>query len=127
MAGPIKSIVIVGGGTAGWMAATYLATKLGRRIGGEPVRITVIESPRIGTIGVGEATVPLMRKWLRDMSIDENEFLWRCNGSFKLGVRFSNWNQDEAGRPLEFIHPFHGVEIDIRGFKPGAYFLKYGL
>lgn len=127
MAGPIKSIVIVGGGTAGWMAATYLATKLGRRVGGEPVRITVIESPRIGTIGVGEATVPLMRKWLRDMSIDENEFLWRCNGSFKLGVRFSNWNQDEAGRPLEFIHPFHGVEIDIRGFKPGAYFLKYGL
>lgn len=126
MALPVKNITIVGGGTAGWMAATYLATKLGRHVDGGPVQITVIESPRIGTIGVGEATVPLMRKWLRDMSIDENEFLWRCNGSFKLGVRFSNWNHDEDGRPLAFIHPFHGIEVDIRGRRPGAYFLKYG-
>ncbi len=127
MARRINNITIVGGGTAGWMAAIYLATRLGRPVAGEAVQITLIESPGIGTIGVGEATVPLMRSWLRDMAIDEHEFLWRCNGSFKLGVRFSNWNQDEAGRPLEFIHPFHGIEMDIRGFKPGAYFLKYGL
>lgn len=133
----IKNITIVGGGTAGWMAATYLATKFGRPAGseggggegdgGEAVQITLIESPSIGTIGVGEATVPLMRSWLRDMAIDEHEFLSRCNGSFKLGVRFSNWNHDAAGKPLDFVHPFHGFDVDIRGFKPGAYFLKYAL
>jgi hypothetical protein len=125
MAQPITSITIVGGGTAGWMTATYLATRLKRPAGERPVEITLIESPGIGTIGVGEATVPLMRRWLRDMAIDEHEFLWRCNGSFKLGVKFSDWNRDEDGRPLEFVHPFHGIEADIGGFKPAAYFLKY--
>ncbi len=125
MTRPIKTITIVGGGTAGWMAATYLATRLKRPPGEAPVEITLIESPGIGTIGVGEATVPLMRRWLRDMAIDEHEFLWRCNGSFKLGVKFSDWNRDEDGRPLEFVHPFHGIEADIGGFKPAAYFLKY--
>ena len=125
MARPITTITIVGGGTAGWMAATYLATRLGRPARENPVEITLIESPGIGTVGVGEATVPLMRRWLRDMAIDEHEFLWRCNGSFKLGVRFSDWNRDQDGRPMEFVHPFHGVETDIKGFKPGAYFLRY--
>jgi len=125
MTDPIKSVTIVGGGTAGWMAATYLASKLGRPAGAEALEVTLIESPGIGTIGVGEATVPLMRRWLRDMEIDEHEFLWRCNGSFKLGVRFANWNQDESGRPLAFVHPFHGIEVDIGGFKPADYFLKY--
>ncbi len=123
----IKGVTIVGGGTAGWMAATYLVSMLGRRAESEGVQVTLIESPNVATIGVGEATVPLMRRWLREMEIDEHDFLWRCNGSFKLGVRFVNWNQDEAGKPLEFIHPFHGVEVDIRGFKPSAYFLKYAL
>ena len=56
----IKSITIVGGGTAGWMAATYLVSMLSRRAESEGVQVTLIESPNVATIGVGEATVPLM-------------------------------------------------------------------
>ena len=126
MSQPITNITIVGGGTAGWMAATFLQTKLNRDQAATPVSVTLIESPNIATIGVGEATVPAMRRWMHELDIDEAEFIRRCNASFKLGVRFSNWNHDSDGRPLAYIHPFHGFDNDLSGVSPAYYFHRFG-
>jgi tryptophan halogenase len=122
----ITKVTIVGGGTAGWMAATHLVSYLNRTGGGPEVEVTLIESPNVPAIGVGEATVPAMRRWLRDLGIDEAVFIRRCNASFKLGVRFANWNTDADGRPLQYIHPFHGFDFDIEGVSPAYYFHRFG-
>lgn len=102
----IKKVVIVGGGTAGWMTAAALAHRFKRTPG---FSITLIESPDIGTVGVGEATVPSIREFLSKLNIDEGDFVARTNGTFKLGIRFDGW----AGEGSSFYHPFadHGVPI----------------
>jgi tryptophan halogenase len=102
----LKSIVIVGGGTAGWMAAAALIQKFGPN---RHTRITLVESPDIGTIGVGEATVPHMRDFLKQLQIDEVDFVKRTSATFKLAIGFEGW----AGKGSEFFHPFseHGVPL----------------
>ncbi len=122
----IEHITIVGGGTAGWMAAAYLVTELNRRAEGPPVRITVIESPRFGTVAVGEATVPAMPFWLRNLGISETDFMRWCDASFKLAVRFVGWNRGPDGKPLDFFHPFDLMEDTIFGFSPAYHFHKFG-
>ena len=82
----ITQLVIAGGGSAGWMTAAMLASQLQGN-----VRITLVESDDIGTIGVGEATIPPIKRFNTMLGIDENEFLSRCNGSIKLGIQFENW------------------------------------
>lgn len=82
----ITQLVIAGGGSAGWMTAAMLASQLQGN-----VRITLVESDDIGTIGVGEATIPPIKRFNTMLGIDENEFLARCNGSIKLGIQFENW------------------------------------
>ena len=77
-------IVIVGGGTAGWMAANLFAAAWPR----ERVRITLVESPEIGIIGVGEGSTPLLRKFFGDLGIDERDWMPRCNATYKLNIRF---------------------------------------
>lgn len=102
----IQSIVIVGGGTAGWMAAAALA----KRFANNPIKITLIESADIGTIGVGEATVPFIKEFLKNLDINEIEFIQATNATYKLGISFDGWkNKDHT-----FLHPFagYGARID---------------
>jgi tryptophan halogenase len=106
----IKSIAIVGGGTAGWLAAAMLA----RALPATGTVITVIESPDIGTVGVGEATIPPILDVLRFLSIDEGDFIRHTQATYKLGIKFSDWKQ--VGHT--YWHPFgtFGAPIIRRPF-----------
>jgi tryptophan halogenase len=112
---PIQSIVIVGGGTAGWMTAAMLAKFVPR-----DCKIRLIESEEIGTVGVGEATIPTIRQFNASLGIDENEFMRRTQGTFKLGIEFRNWGR----RGDSYIHGFGRIGRDhgVVGFH--QYWLK---
>jgi len=102
MAQPIKSIVIVGGGTAGWLTAAYFS-----RAFGDSLRISVVESEKIGRIGVGEATVPTIRDTLAFCGLDdESTWMADCKATFKSAVRFNNWRTTEDGSQHVYYHPF---------------------
>ena len=97
-----RSIVIVGGGTAGWLSACYLAARADEVATG--ARVTLIEAPDIPSIGVGEGTWPTMRETLSIIGLDEAEFLRACDGSLKQGSRFDGWVTGDAGD--SYLHPF---------------------
>ncbi|CAN7463940.1 tryptophan 7-halogenase [Pseudoduganella sp. LjRoot289] len=86
----IRKIVIVGGGTAGWMAAAPLIQRLGRDAR-EPCEIVLLESAEIGTIGVGEGTMPNIHSYTMALGLDHTEFLRRTKATFKLGIEFKDW------------------------------------
>ncbi|TLU66385.1 tryptophan 7-halogenase [Thalassotalea litorea] len=90
MSQPIREIIIVGGGTAGWITAGTIAAKL-NRAHHNPPRITLVESPNVPIIGVGEGTWPTMRRSLQAMGVNETEFIRQCNVSFKQGAKFCGW------------------------------------
>lgn len=96
----IKNVVVVGGGTAGWLTASLLSAELATN----GVRVTLIESPTIGTIGVGEGTWPSMRSTLERIGFSENTLFKECNASFKQGSMFVNWKYDN--QPHVYQHPF---------------------
>jgi tryptophan halogenase len=106
----IKRIAIVGGGTAGWMAASILA----RALPGTGCVISVIESPDIGTVGVGEATIPPIIDLLKFLNVNEGDFVKHTQSTYKLGIKFTDWTR--AGHA--YWHPFgaFGAMINLRPF-----------
>ena len=126
MSEPITEITIVGGGTAGWLSAMLLQTMVqDPKKPGRPIDITLIESPNVATVGVGEATVPGMPRSLRQAGLSEKDFFKRCNASFKLGVMFNGWNEDPKGNRVNFMNPFHPIPT-IAGTETGYFMLRYG-
>jgi len=102
----IRNIVIAGGGTAGWMTAAALSRFLPQE-----TRITLVESDAIGTVGVGEATIPPLSDYNALLGIAEYDFLRETSGSYKLGIEFINW-----GRIGEsYFHPFSTFGLDMQG------------
>ena len=101
-----RRILIVGGGTAGWLTAAYLAKHLALSERSH-LEVTVLESPDIGVIGVGEGTFPTIRTTLQFLGIDERRFIRETSATFKQGIRFVDWAQAPAGGAHhEFLHPF---------------------
>ncbi|WP_295526267.1 tryptophan halogenase family protein [Novosphingobium sp. Chol11] len=109
MSEPVRSIMVVGGGTAGWSAAALLSNVLG-----PTCKITLIESSDIPTVGVGEATIPPIFEFLQNCGIDEVDFIRRCQATFKLAIRFDDW----LHRGHRYWHPFgtFGMTINQRPF-----------
>lgn len=113
----IKEIVIVGGGTAGWMAASALSILLR-----DPsVRIRLIESEAIGTVGVGEATIPHIRYFNQLLGLNENDFLRKTNATFKLGIEFVNWGQVED----RYFHSFSPYGYNMDGIHFHHFWLRH--
>jgi tryptophan halogenase len=106
----IQKFVIVGGGTSGWLAASMLCQHLKREL----CEVELIESDEIGTIGVGESTVPPFVGLIQRLGIDEKEFIHAVDGTYKLGIKFVGWHQ----RSDSYFHPFGviGKPIDNHDF-----------
>ncbi|MXR70344.1 tryptophan 7-halogenase [Shewanella sp. JBTF-M18] len=98
----ILSIAIVGGGASGWLAANHLGLALKGR--SPKVSITLIESPDVPTIGVGEGTVPMIRKSLQAFGIEETALFRRCDASFKQSIKFINWRHRKPGSEMSAFH-----------------------
>src|ERR1700676_5151621 len=102
MVSPVRSICIVGGGTAGWLTAGIIAARH-RADSGRGLQITLVESETIGIVGVGEGTWPTMRTTLKKMGVSETDFFRQCNVSFKQGAKFARW---VTGKESDFYyHP----------------------
>jgi tryptophan halogenase len=119
---PPFRVVIVGGGTAGWMSAAGIR----RQVGTDDYSVTLIESDEIGTVGVGEATLPHIKAFNDMLGVDEAQFMRETRATFKLGIQFRDWDQPGDG----YIHPFGpfgeswgGVEFQhhwLRGQQAGS-------
>jgi hypothetical protein len=95
-----KQVVIAGGGTAGWMAANLLATKWQNL----PIKITLVESPDIGIIGVGEGSTPSLKRFFETLNIAEHEWMPKCNATYKLSITFADWSPQSGIEA--YSHPF---------------------
>lgn len=114
--GRIQKLVIVGGGTAGWMAAAALR----RHFQGGPLEITLVESAEIGAIGVGEATIPTIRGFYRSLGLSDAEVMRATQATCKLGIRFNGWLREGES----FIHPFGHFGQDLNGVPFHHYWRK---
>jgi tryptophan halogenase len=114
----VRRVVIAGGGTAGWVAAAALIKQLGPML-----EITLVESDEIGTVGVGESTIPTSRRFHQLLTIDEAIFMRETQASFKLGISFENWTGEgshyfhsfgQIGRPSTWMADFHHFWLEAR-------------
>jgi len=118
----IKNIAIVGGGTSGWLAANHLGSEFKAD---QEVNITLIESPDVPTIGVGEGTVPYIMKGLKKFGISEAELLYSCDTTFKQGIKFVDWLDVKTHGHNHYYHPF-----DVPypgGFDVSPYWISHGV
>jgi len=113
MSPPPRSVVILGGGTAGWMTANLLQ----QRWGEQGTKITLIESSAIGIIGVGEGSTPQLKAFFDKLGIAEADWMPRCNATYKAGIEFAGWS-DQPGYE-RYFHPF---PTDVDGFTQGQFF-----
>ncbi|MBB3169629.1 tryptophan 7-halogenase [Simiduia aestuariiviva] len=97
---PVQNLVILGGGTAGWITASLMAKVLGKVI-----NITLVESDKIGTVGVGEATIPPIINFNQALGLDEQAFLKATKGTIKLGIQFEHWHKQGAS----YMHAFGSI------------------
>jgi tryptophan halogenase len=109
-------LCIVGGGSAGWMTAAALAKKFEH----QPLKITLVESEEIGTVGVGEATLPHIRFFNETLGIDERDFMRKTKATFKLGIEFVNWGR----KGEKYIHPFGDFGEQVNAIDFYQYWLK---
>ncbi|WP_242895204.1 tryptophan halogenase family protein [Actinomadura litoris] len=112
----IRNVVIVGGGTAGWMTASYLAATFD-----SAVSVTLVESKNVPTIGVGEATFSTIRHFFGYLGLKEEEWMPECHATYKLAIRFENWR--EPGH--RFYHPFERTRL-VDGFPLTDWWLHFG-
>ena len=115
----LDQVVIVGGGTAGWMTAAAL----GKLLEGSPTRVVLVESETIGTVGVGEATIPPIIAYNTMLGIDEDEFVRETNATFKLGIEFVDWFK----KGHRYIHPFGDFGRDFDAIPFYQYWLHRNL
>ena len=116
----MRTVVVVGGGTAGWITACFVAAEHQREAA---TSVVVVESPDVPTIGVGEGTWPSMRATLQRIGIREDEFVRECDASFKQGTRFSGWAGDRSAD--EYVHPF-SWPLDYANANPALHWLAEG-
>jgi tryptophan halogenase len=115
---PIRSVLVVGGGSAGWMAAASLANALRKN-----VSIELVESEEIGTVGVGEATIPAIKRFNGQLGLKEPAFLKATGGSYKLGIEFVNWGREGH----RYFHSFGPVAADFDMIPVDQYLIKLQL
>ncbi|SDK75317.1 tryptophan halogenase [Actinopolyspora mzabensis] len=112
----VDNVVIVGGGTAGWMTATYLNATFG-----DQVTVSLVESPNLPTVGVGEATFSTVRHFFHYIGLREHEWMPHCSAAYKLAIRFQNW----GGENEHFYHPFERPR-HVDGCTLADWWLKVG-
>jgi len=119
----INHTLIIGGGTAGWLSAAILATEL-RSNQHNGVKITLVESPDIPILGVGEGTWPNLRATLKKIGVSESDFITQCDATFKQGAKFVNWRKSSTNTPHSYYHPLNTVNHSSYNFSLAPYWLQ---
>ncbi len=125
MSTQINNVLVVGGGTAGWLTAAILAKQLNSKMP-DAVQVTLVESADIPIIGVGEGTWPTMRTTLQTLGVDEGEFMRECDATFKQGSEFVNWIETPtAEKSNSYFHPLSAVFHSAHDFNLAPYWLLH--